>query len=117
MKRFLATSWSRTWVPVGCESLVDNLRNTAIFDTVFKVFLNSLIAERIRAITKIYHLSHRSLMTLMRSPPSVFSPILVAPGAHILHGSETTRDAGESVEVVQNCAPRFQVVRVSCGLV
>lgn len=46
----------------------------------------------------------------------VFSPVLVAPGANILHGCEAAGDAGKAVEVVHDGAACLQVIRVSCGL-
>lgn len=46
----------------------------------------------------------------------VFSPVLVAPGANILHGCEAAGDAGKAVEVVHDGAARLQVIRVSRGL-
>lgn len=46
----------------------------------------------------------------------ILSPVLVAPSAHVLHGSEATGDTGETVEVVQNSTTYLQVVRVPGGL-
>lgn len=49
-------------------------------------------------------------------PHLLSSPVLVAPGAHVLHRSEAAGDARKAVEVVQDGAAGLQVVRVTGGL-
>lgn len=46
----------------------------------------------------------------------IFSPVLVAACANVLHRREAARDAGKAVEVVHDGAACLQVIRVSCGL-
>lgn len=46
----------------------------------------------------------------------MFSPVLMAPSAYVLHCCEAARDASKAVEVVQDGATCLQVIRVSCGL-
>lgn len=43
----------------------------------------------------------------------MFSPVLMAPSADVLHCSEAAGNTGKAIEVVQDGATGLQVVRVS----